>query len=414
MSNALAVPAVTAGLTSLVRAAVTSIGVTPGPKVAPGQLDDTGDTQVIVHLYRVSRNAALAALDLPTRSSTGELRHRTQVAIDLHYLLSFRGRSVWETQQLLARTAIALAAEPVLSKARLILAESEHSEIAGNDLARAGEPVRITPDTPSLDELTRLWALYSPGSFTVTLAVVAGPVVLDADAEPGVSLPVRRVLAGVQPLDPIRLDAVGGPEGPGAPIRAAAPMPDLQLSGAGLGDRAGQTVQVRIDDKPVPFTPVDDTLLTITTPAVQPGRHRIAVHRTAPPIDPALSATESRVTSEEVTVLVVPTLGAVTPTVSPVINHPTLRTGSIKAVVTPGVLKGQRVRLLLDGRDLAEPAPVILTADLSGAAVPVDAVDFVVKEVRAGDYRATLEVDAVRSLPELDGSGRFVVTVVTL
>ncbi len=182
MSNALAVPAVTAALLTIVQAAIDRLGLIPRPIVAPGPLDRSGENAGVgVHLYRVTQNPALSVTALPSHPAGGSPRQQGQVALDLHYLLTFHGNSEWEAQQLLATTAAVLHVEPVLTAARIAGAEAEHPEIAGNDLGAAEEPVRVSSETLSVDELNGLWALYPTGSFTVTLAVSAGPVLIDGD-----------------------------------------------------------------------------------------------------------------------------------------------------------------------------------------------------------------------------------------
>ncbi|MFD7783618.1 DUF4255 domain-containing protein [Streptomyces nojiriensis] len=415
MSNALAVPAVTAALTTLVQNAVDGLGINPGPVVVPGPLDDTGDqARVGVHLYRVSRNAPLSLADLPTRSSAGHLRQKPRAALDLHYLFTFRGSNEWETQQLLARTAAALHTLPYVTATLLADAETAHPEIANNDLAQADEPVRVTPEALSTDELSRLWALFPPATFTVTLAVTAGPVLVDGDGDPGAVLPVRTILVGAAPFTPPRLDGAGGPEGRGAPVRAASPMPDLHLHGHALSAREGEISEVLVDGAPVTgVIAADDTHLVLTSPALAPGRRRISVRRSVPPPHPALSATRPAQVSAPVVVLVVPTLGTVVVTTSNG-HQPGLRTGTVSAAVTPPVGHGHRVRLFLDATTPGSAVSLALTVDLPAGNPPTAQVDFTVTDAPAGPYRATLEVDGARSLPGLDANGLYVPTVVTL
>lgn len=414
MSNALAVPAVTAAITTLVQAAVDGLGINPRPIVAPAPLDGTGDNaRVGVHLQRVTRNAGLSVADLPTRSAAGQLRQRPRVALDLHYLLTFRGNDEWESQALMARSAAALHAEPVVTAARLAQAEADHPEIAGHDLGHADEPVRVTSDIVSVDELTRIWALYPPGSFAVTLAVMAGPVLVDADGEPGVVLPVRRALVGARPFEGLRLDTVGGPDGAGAPVRAASPMPDLDLRGAGLGARPGETVEVLLDGAVVPHTTVDEGALVVAGPPIGPGGHIARVRRRGAPVDPALSPTAMVATSEAVAFLVVPSLGPVTPATGAG-SEPGLRSGTVTAAVVPALSPSQRVRLLLDSRALTPPVALALAPDWPAGAPPFPNVAFDVVDAPAGQYRATLEVDGARSLPAVGPTGLYLLTLVTL
>ncbi|MFD7964636.1 DUF4255 domain-containing protein [Streptomyces zaomyceticus] len=415
MSNALAVPTVTAALTTLVQTAMERLDITPGPVVAPGPLDGSGDNaRVGVHLYRVTRNPTLSLADLPTRSSAGHLRQKPRAALDLHYLFTFRGNTEWEVQQLLARTAAALHGQPTLTPALLAEALADHPEIDGNDLAEADEPVRVTSEALSTDELTRFWALYPPGSFTVTLAVVAGPVLVDADGDPGAVLPVRTLLAGAAPFVRPRLDGAAGPEGRGAPVRAASPMPDVHLHGHALAAREGETSEVLVDGVPASgVTVVDDTHLVLTAPTLTPGPRRLAVRRSGPPADAALSTTRLAQVSAPVVVMVVPTLGTVSAATTAG-GQPGLRTGTVTADVTPPVALGNRVRLLLDATTPGSAVALALPADLEAGDPPAAQVDFQVKDVPAGPYRVTLEVGGARSLPPLDPNGLYVLPVVTL
>ncbi len=106
----------------------------------------------------------------------GDQLQRPRIALDLHYLITVRGSTEWQTQELLATTAAALHAVPVLTAALLADAESVYAEIVGNDLAASEELVRITPETLSVEELNGIWGLFPPSAFAVSLAVSAGPV----------------------------------------------------------------------------------------------------------------------------------------------------------------------------------------------------------------------------------------------
>jgi len=186
MSNALAVPAVTAALTTIVQAAVDGCGLSPRPVVTPGPLGNSGEGPfVVVHLHRITHDPSLAVKSLPTRPGGGDPPQQPRVALNLHYLISFCGNTDWDAQQLLAATAAMLHVVPVLTAPQFVDAEAAHPQIAGNDLSAAEEPVRVAPDTLSIDELNGVWALYPPGSFAVTLAVSAGPVLIDGNPEEG-------------------------------------------------------------------------------------------------------------------------------------------------------------------------------------------------------------------------------------
>lgn len=404
MSNALVVPTVTAALVTLVQAAVDSLGLTPGPVVSARGLEDAGDNaRVSVHLYRVNRHEYLSNEVLPVRSSTGELRTRPTVALDLHYLVCFRAQGELEAQQMLAVSAVTLEANPEVSPSLLTRMEAEPTNAAllDNDLRDSPVRARWCADNLGMDELTKIWALYPAGSYALTLAVRAGPVLVEAAAVPTAGLPVRALGLGAGPLAAVRLDSVGGPAGPGAQVRAADPMPDLELHGAGLAAGEGESVVAVVDG--VEVTPVagDDVHLAVPGIGLLPGPHRVQVRRYGPPLDPALSTTATSVTSEVRVAMVVPTLASAT------------KVGNrVDTVVHPPVSRATRVRLLMDptaGGDSVAAAPVS-PLPVGGTGTP----SFGIADVPAGSYRLTLEVNGVRSIPDVDPGGRYVFVEVTV
>lgn len=408
----MSVAAVTATLTTMVQAAVDELELTPRPVVAAGDLDDAGDNnRVFVQLLRVSRNPALSMSDLPHRSADGAIRTRAQAALDLHYLIVFRGRTPHVTQLMLGGAAAALHAYPGLTRPWLEAAGSDHPEIVGHDLLDA-ELVRLTPEPMTFDELTRVWALYSPGRFGPTLAVVAGPVLVEVGGEPGEVLPVNQIGLGVHPFALVRLDAVVGPDGPAAPVRYAEPMPPLLLVGAGLRAADGETVEVRIDGTIVPHTESGDHLV-VDASTVRPGRHQLVVRRTSPPLAPEVSQTRRVHESDPVLLVVTPLLGAVTPTTSAG-SSAGLRTGRVRAAMKPSLRRESRARLLLDSQTLDPPVSLALRPNLPTGPGPFANVNFPVEDAPAGTYRVTLDVDGVRSIPPLDAAHHFVLTTVTL
>lgn len=413
MSNATAVAAVTATLTTMVQAAVDDLSITPRPVVAAGDLDDTGDNnRVFLHLLRISRNTALSTLDLPTRSTEGATRVRAQVALDLHYLVALRGATPHSTQLMLAQCAAALHASPGLTRGWLGAAVVDHPEILGHDLFDA-ELVRLTPEPMTVDELTRVWALYSPGSFCPTLAVVAGPVLVEIGDEPGEVLPVKTVGLGAHPFPVLRLDTIVGPDGPGAPVRTAEPMPPLLAFGAGLLASDDSDVEVRVDGAVAPHTEEADHLV-IDASAIRPGRHLVVVRRNEPPLAPHISTTARTTQSDPLLFVVTPLLGAVTKSMSAG-SAAGLRSGTVTAAMKPSLRRESRTRLLLDSRSLDPPASLALQPVLPpGAPGPFPSVDYAVEDAPAGPYRVTLEVDGARSLPPVDNAGHFVLTTVTL
>src|SRR5437868_4360917 len=115
MSNALAIATVTETLFHALTNALPA-SLVSGAQVTVLRPDDAslqvpGTTGVNVFLYQVTPNVAWRNADLPTRKSDGSLLRRPQVALDLHYLISFYGADIaFEQQRLLGAVARALHA----------------------------------------------------------------------------------------------------------------------------------------------------------------------------------------------------------------------------------------------------------------------------------------------------------------
>ena len=200
MSNHLAIATVTATLQAVVQAAATASGVGL-PRVthlrpdAPGGLPAPG---VNIYLYRASPNPQWRNADLPTRRGA-TVRHRPQIGLDLHYLLSFFGDDTeLEPQRLLGAVSQALHASPALPRdtMRAIadpLSLSHVPFLLGSDLADQNELVRITPTELNLEELSKLWSVFFQTHYVLSAAYTATVVLIETATPKAVH--ARRVRA---------------------------------------------------------------------------------------------------------------------------------------------------------------------------------------------------------------------------
>jgi hypothetical protein len=120
MSNYLAIATVTATLNELLRPSVesevTGAAMTTMRPNDPA-LDNADPPGVNIFLYQVTPNAAYRNDDLPTRRADGTVVERPQVALDLHYLLTFYGNeNDLEPQRLLGGVVRTLHARPLLTR----------------------------------------------------------------------------------------------------------------------------------------------------------------------------------------------------------------------------------------------------------------------------------------------------------
>jgi hypothetical protein len=194
MSNALAIATVTTALEQIVRRAAQS--EVYGADVRVGRPDSSAAGQlarIYLYLYQVTPNAALRNVDLPSRDSQGKLTSRPQAALDLHYLLAFYGD---ETEQIPDRMMGAvirdLHAHPLLHRDLVGTLVEHHDVLGASDLHQAAEPVRLTPVSLSLDDLSKLWSVFFQTPHAPTLTYRASVVLIDAVEAGGPARPVLR------------------------------------------------------------------------------------------------------------------------------------------------------------------------------------------------------------------------------
>jgi hypothetical protein len=210
MSNFLAIATVTAGLRQTLEAGVAA--TVPGATVTTLRPDAPGNgaaPRVNLYLYGVTSNGAWRNADLPTRGPDGQLVHRSQVALDLHYLLTFFGdESQLEPQRLLGSVVRMLHAQPVLTRERIhqvienAVASDPSHFLAQSDLADAVEVVKFTPMSLSLDELSKVWSVFYQTPYSLSVAYQGTVVLIESQETPQTVLPVPERIISVVPIIP--------------------------------------------------------------------------------------------------------------------------------------------------------------------------------------------------------------------
>ena len=196
MSNHLAVATVTATLRDLLQtAALQAVAgadvTTKRPEKA--MTDGTDKAGINIFLYQVATNAALNNVREPTRNASGQILQRPQVALNLHYLLSFQGADAeLEPQRLLGSTVVALRTQPVLSPDAIhkVINGGAYPFLAQSDLDQQIDLVRFTPIDLSLEELSKLWSVFFQVPYMLSIAYIASVVLLEADVTPITIQPV--------------------------------------------------------------------------------------------------------------------------------------------------------------------------------------------------------------------------------
>jgi len=195
--SAEAIYQVTMALKARLKAALVASGDSTGT-VFVGPLDDPDATNhpLVLFLYRLAPSPTLRNSEhrVPTPPPASKMTvFQRSLALDLYYLVTVGS---------LASTA-GLGEEPLLKALGYAMRELQvDPELVGTDGSGLwqlfNEPVHVSLESLSIDELSRIWALFPTANYRTSVAYVATPVWVDpADADP-LSAPVvsDRLLAG--------------------------------------------------------------------------------------------------------------------------------------------------------------------------------------------------------------------------
>jgi len=387
MSNALAIAAVTETLVSLIGDNLPASGipvthVTAVQPDGPGPLPNPG---VNVFLYQVTPNSAYRNFDLPTRAADGSLLKRPQVALDLHYLLTFYGdESLLEQQRLLGATALALHANPTLPRSRIKTVQSDPTLpfLSTSTLDLQAELIRFTPIVFSLEELSKLWSFMLKTDYVLSTAYIASVVLIETDDPiPPPPLPVISFAAQTQATSTPVIAAVVASPNPGVPIMDGAA---ITLQGINLAAPGGNT-QVLVTGTTLTPSAVTPTSVTVTLTSGQfsAGPQTAQILQPAKMGNPPVLHPGTGAVSGIATFVLAPSVGAAS-----------VAAATLTVPVVPTVQPGQRVVAQMTPK--VQPAPTRLI-DGGVLTVASNTLSFPLAGVANGDYFVQVLVDGAIS-----------------
>ena len=417
MSNFLAIATVTATLRGILQDAVVGAGV-DGGSVAMGRPDgvgnDTPEIKANLYLYQVTPNAAWRNSDLPTRRDDGRFVQRPQVALDLHYLLTFYGNeAALEPQRCLGSVASTLHAQPVLTRQRIRRTRDDHLVdlpfLGQSNLDDQIELVKFTPLPLSLDELSKLWSVFFQTPYALSVAYQGTVVLIESEEEPQAPLPVlERNLRAVSFRQPVveRIVAEAGTE---QPITAES---TVILHGNQL---RGDFTEVRIggvepSQEPDPENVTGSEIRLQLPPGLLAGVQGAQVIHL---LDMGALAERRRSVESKVAAFVLhPTIKKKADGKYDIeVTHPQGVGGDphVTVKLIPQIGANQRVMLeLLTGERVFRMFPAApLSAD-------TDEVTFRISDVTAGTYLVRVRVDGAESPLDRDENGQPTAPMVTI
>jgi hypothetical protein len=241
VTTSLGIAATTAVLRRLLQNAIPSaqlfgvLGAIDVTALPPDRIDVSAETSSLnLFMYQARPNTGWSIAELPSHDTTGRRLNNPPLALDLSYMLSAYGAQNFHGEILLGYGAL------VLHQTRVLLRDTVKATFAGGALtpdlallATSGldtqeELVKLTMDSMSIDELSRLWSVfgekYRPSiAFQATVVLLRGT---DPAASPGP--PVQRArLATISGISPT-ITAVE------PPLVAAGAGAAVDLVGTGL------------------------------------------------------------------------------------------------------------------------------------------------------------------------------------
>jgi hypothetical protein len=399
VSNYLSIAAVTEILKEAIADSVST--VVPGVKVSslrPKDADtDPPEARVNLYLYQSNPNPAFRNEDLPTRSSSGDLRQRPRAVLDLDFLISFYGdHSLLEHQRLMGGVVTLLHAQPLLSPEFIdmiiqkILDNDPTNYLGDADLSEQPESVRLTPIILNLEETSKIWSVFFQVPHALSIAYRASAVFLEPDSLPKPVLPVRRRHIAVEVGSGPHVDRVTTHEDPNAPILRGS---ELCLFGARL---QGEITTMRVDNLEIAPDLISPTMLHFFLPAgLRAGTRNIqVVHKRL------VGANERiRAVSNSVSVTLRPSIDSVTIGFLDIDPDNNATTQAILGV-QPAVQPGQRVLLKINEKRSDGQAGASYVIESDPIAASTNSVVFQVVEAVSAEYLMRVEIDGAESVLE--------------
>jgi hypothetical protein len=421
MSNHLAIATVTYGLNKILDDAFssdfTAISVTAS--VLSPDIDELkkDPPRLNIFLYQVIPSPAWRGADLPTRRSDGTTAKKPQLGLDLYYLLTAYGKADAKedpiSHSILGSALRALHSRPLLTRKTIndmISTLPSTCSIKSSDLADQIELVRFTPVSLNLEELSKLWSVFSQTPYRVSMAYKASVVLIDGKEEPTSPLPVRERYVYALPFQRPLIESV-------SPQFATMSNP-LVIHGQNL---KGQSVKVLFGTL-APVTPAAGKIKNNKIEVPLPAGLRAGVNTVRVVHEIDLATGGHRIFESNTAAFMLRPKLKTAPTTDNVTGA-AVKKGEIKLEFKqPLIEKKQRVVLLLN--QFEPPAGTVPFAyqfnapkdnGIAAADIETDEIIFNFKDVAAGDYLVRARVDGAETELKYDNTtGKYIEPKVTI
>lgn len=244
----------------------------------PGAGDPGSQPQINVYLFQVTPNPYLRNLHEPWRVD-GRQVEQPATALDLFYLLSFTGSE--DIDRLEPQRLLGIVTNALNVNATIVETDLQPTG-AGTKPAPIAAPttsVQLTPHSLTVEEMSRLWAMFPQAPYQLSVCYRASAALVVADVPLQPSPPPVQVSPNVASGLPPVIDEVV------LPVGGAVYGDVLTLRGQKL---AAADTQVLLDGVALPVGSVSDSEVTFTAgaPGVAAGQDSLRVARASVVSDP--------------------------------------------------------------------------------------------------------------------------------
>jgi len=443
MSNALAVASVSWVLVDLLNNGLidrdissTGVGDVTVTALPPDRVDAMGNITSMLNLflYNITQNPGWRNVNLPSRDAAGNPIANPPLPLDLHFLLTAYGAQPFHSEILLGYGMQLLHETPTLSRDAIRKSLSAPTQVAGggglpggmlnlytSQLAEQVEQIKISPQTLTTEEISRLWTAFQ-AKYRPTAAYQVSVVLIQSQAPFQSALPVRRRTVRAIPMDRPVIATVASQANSGAPIVAGQPiLPGYNLVIQGSQLQGDQTSVLISGSDLTPSSVTPSQAIVTLPPGLAAGTQTVQISQSTllgiPPVPHA------GVSSNVATFVLSPVIQNVT--ASAIAGSGTSpRSGNLNLTVAPPVWPQQAVTVKLNPMpgsgmppmEYSFPAPPLIDLASPPSSPPpaTSTLSVPFSGVVAGSYLVRVQVAGADSPLGVDGTGKFSTPAVTI
>ncbi len=393
----------------------------PPDRVIPPNGNES--SQLNLFMYQVTYNLGWRNVDQPAFNSRGERIASPPLAIDLHYLLTAYGSAELHTDILLGYGMQLLHENPVLDResiAKSLAPPSDAGEglisslrlLSTSRLAEQAEMIKITPESLSAEDISKLWAAFGT-KYRPTAAYKVTVVLIESEKPPTASLPVKARKIYVAPFRVPLIETIASQSAAGLPIVINQKIFNgyrLILQGKYL---TNELVQVTVNGEEVTGAAseltIEESQIGFKLANLKAGKQEVQI------IHPSLMGSppvaHKGVTSKTEIFTISPRITNIQPIEDVDVSGSGLVSGTIKLKADPKVEPGQKVILLLNEitSGISKSYSFQMDSDQFGSPpVPIENISIVVSGVKNASYLVRIQVDGADSPLNSNASGVFV------